>query len=70
LFGIVGVGRLIGTYQAELPHLRIRYGLSHPRSSPNNPFVIAYEERWRMLTEVFSARSWRERLRSVVGPPA
>jgi sterol desaturase/sphingolipid hydroxylase (fatty acid hydroxylase superfamily) len=61
---------LFGTYQAELPDVAIRYGLSHPRSSQSNPFVIAYEELWRMLKEIFHARSWRERLRSVVGPPA
>src|SRR5580692_3816934 len=54
---------LFGTYQAELPDVRIRYGLSHPRSSASNPFVIAYEDLWRMLKEVFGARSWRERLR-------
>ena len=70
MFGIVRVRRLIGTYQAKLPDVRIRYGLSHPRSSASNPFVIAYEELWRMLKEVFGARSWRERLRSVMGPPA
>jgi hypothetical protein len=46
---------LFGTYQAEVPHVRIRYGLAHPRSS-ENPFVIAYEELWRMLKEVFSAQ--------------
>jgi sterol desaturase/sphingolipid hydroxylase (fatty acid hydroxylase superfamily) len=61
---------LFGTYQAELPDVRIRYGLSHPRSSASNPFVIAYEDLWRMLKEVFGARGWRERLRSVMGPPA
>jgi sterol desaturase/sphingolipid hydroxylase (fatty acid hydroxylase superfamily) len=60
---------LFGTYQAELPDVKIRYGLAHPRSSPNNPFVIAYEELWRMLKEISSARSWRERFRSVLGPP-
>ena len=61
---------LFGTYQAELPEVSIRYGLSHPRSSDSNPFVIAYEELWRMLKEVFSARSWQERVRSLIGPPA
>jgi sterol desaturase/sphingolipid hydroxylase (fatty acid hydroxylase superfamily) len=61
---------LFGTYQAERPDIKIRYGLSHPRSSPNNPVVIAFEELWRMLKEVASARSWRERLHSVLGPPA
>jgi sterol desaturase/sphingolipid hydroxylase (fatty acid hydroxylase superfamily) len=61
---------LFGTYQAELPDIKIRYGLSHPRSSPTNPFVIAYEELWRMLKEVCSARGWRTRLHSILGPPA
>jgi sterol desaturase/sphingolipid hydroxylase (fatty acid hydroxylase superfamily) len=61
---------LFGTYQAELPEIKIRYGLSHPRSSPTNPFVIAYEELWRMLKEVFSARGWHTRLSSILGPPA
>src|SRR5580700_1984270 len=35
--------RLFGSYQAERPDIDIRYGLAHPRSAPNNPFVIAYE---------------------------
>jgi sterol desaturase/sphingolipid hydroxylase (fatty acid hydroxylase superfamily) len=60
---------LFGTYQAELPNIRIRYGLAHPRSSPSNPFVIAYEELWRLLKDVAGARTWRERFRSVLGPP-
>jgi len=45
---------LFGTYQAELPKVKIRYGLAHPRSS-ENPFIIAYEDLWRMLKEVFTA---------------
>jgi sterol desaturase/sphingolipid hydroxylase (fatty acid hydroxylase superfamily) len=61
---------LFGTYQAERPDIKIRYGLSHPRSSDSNPFVIAYEELWDMLKEIFSTRNWRERIRSMLGPPA
>jgi hypothetical protein len=61
---------LFGTYQAELPDIKIRYGLSHPRSSPSNPFVIAYEDLWRMLKELVSARGWRAWFHSVLGPPA
>ena len=62
--------RLFGTYQAELPDIKIRYGLSHPRSSTSNPFVIAYEALWRMLKEVLCAKGWRARFNSVFGPPA
>jgi hypothetical protein len=61
---------LFGTYQAERDDIKIRYGLSHPRSSPTNPFVIAYEELWRMLKEIFSARGWRTWFSSILGPPA
>jgi sterol desaturase/sphingolipid hydroxylase (fatty acid hydroxylase superfamily) len=61
---------LFGTYQPELPDIKIRYGLSHPRSSPSNPFVIAYEDLWRMLKELVSARGWQAWFHSVLGPPA
>src|SRR4249919_400974 len=61
---------LSGTYQPELPDIKIRYGLSHPRSSPSNPFVIAYEDLWRMLNELVSARGWQAWFHSVLGPPA
>jgi sterol desaturase/sphingolipid hydroxylase (fatty acid hydroxylase superfamily) len=61
---------LFGTYQAELPKIKIRYGLSHPRSSPTNPFVIAYEDFWRLLKEIAGGRGWHAWLRSVLGPPA
>jgi sterol desaturase/sphingolipid hydroxylase (fatty acid hydroxylase superfamily) len=60
---------LFGTYQAELPSIKIRYGLLHPRSSPANPFVIAYEDFWQMLKEIVSARGWRAWFHSVLGPP-
>jgi len=62
--------RMFGTYQPELPSIKIRYGLSHPRSSPSNPFVIAYEELWRMVKELASGRGWQTWYRSVLGPPA
>jgi sterol desaturase/sphingolipid hydroxylase (fatty acid hydroxylase superfamily) len=60
---------LFGTYQAELPSIKIRYGLLHPRSSPANPFVIAYEDFWQMLKEIVSTRGWRAWFHSVLGPP-
>ena len=59
-----------GAYQAELPHIKIRYGLSHPRSAPNNPFVIANEDFWDILKEIASARGWHAGLQSVLGSPA
>ena len=61
---------LFGTYQAELPDIKICYGLSHPRSSPSNPFVIAYEDFWRIYKEVASGPGWHAWIRSVLGPPA
>jgi hypothetical protein len=45
---------------------KIRYGLIHPKSSDVNPFVIAYEDFWRLLKEVWNAPSWSARLRHAV----
>ncbi len=36
-------------YQAERPDIPLVSSLTQPRSRPNNPFVIAYEELWDML---------------------
>ncbi|HUC11673.1 MAG TPA: sterol desaturase family protein [Stellaceae bacterium] len=61
--------RLFGSYQAEQSDIQIRYGLAHPRSAPNNPFVIAYEELWQTLKAAFLARNLRERVKLLCGPP-
>jgi sterol desaturase/sphingolipid hydroxylase (fatty acid hydroxylase superfamily) len=60
---------LFGSYQAERPDIPIRYGLIHPRSSPNNPFVIAYEELWLTLKAVLGTGTTRERAARLFGPP-
>jgi sterol desaturase/sphingolipid hydroxylase (fatty acid hydroxylase superfamily) len=60
---------LFGSYQAERPDIEIRYGLAHPRSAPDNPFVIAYEDLWLTLKEAFSAGSVRGALARMWGPP-
>lgn len=39
---------LFASYQAERPDIPIVFGLTHPRSRPTNPFIIAYEELWDM----------------------
>jgi sterol desaturase/sphingolipid hydroxylase (fatty acid hydroxylase superfamily) len=61
--------RLFGSYQAERSDIEIRYGLAHPRSAPNNPFVIAYEDLWLALREAFSAGSVGKALARMWGPP-
>lgn len=61
--------RLFGTYEAERPDIEIVYGLVHNRSRPTNPFVIAYEEFWMILKDLWRARSWRERLGFLWAPP-
>jgi sterol desaturase/sphingolipid hydroxylase (fatty acid hydroxylase superfamily) len=60
---------LFGSYQAERSDIPIRYGLAHPRSAPNNPFVIAYEELWQTLKAALRAGSVRERIAILTGPP-
>jgi sterol desaturase/sphingolipid hydroxylase (fatty acid hydroxylase superfamily) len=59
---------LFGSYQAERPDLEIRYGLVHPRSS-DNPFVVAYEDFWQMIKDVFGAGSVGKALARMLGPP-
>jgi len=60
---------LFSSYQAELPHIPIRYGLMHERSAPDNPFVIAYEELWLTLKATLQAPTWRQGLARLFGPP-
>jgi hypothetical protein len=60
---------LFGTYQVERPDIKIRYGFIHPRSSDMNPFVIAYEDFWRLIKEVWNTPGWTARLRGLLGPP-
>ena len=60
---------LFGSYQPERRDISIRYGLAHPRSSPNNPFVIAYEELWLTLKSVLRTGTTRERFARLFGPP-
>src|SRR4029077_10970283 len=59
---------LFGSYQSERPDLEIRYGLVHPRSS-DNPFVVAYEDFWQMIKDVFGAGSVGKALARMLGPP-
>jgi len=60
---------LFGSYQPERPDIQIRYGLVHPRSAPNNPFVIAYADFWQMLKDVFGAGSVAKAFARMLGPP-
>ncbi|SFK52256.1 sterol desaturase family protein [Methylocapsa palsarum] len=60
---------LFGTYQSERSDIQIAYGLTKPRSAPANPFVVAYEELWRLGLDVVRAQTWRERWSRMWGPP-
>jgi sterol desaturase/sphingolipid hydroxylase (fatty acid hydroxylase superfamily) len=60
---------LFDTYQPEQRDVAIRYGLTHDRSSPNNPFVVAYEELWLTLKAVLRTGTLRERFARLMGPP-
>ncbi len=60
---------LFSSYQAELPNVEIRYGLAHPRSAPNNPFIIAYEELWLTIKAALRSESVRAGLARLWGPP-
>ena len=61
--------RLFESYQAERPDIDIRYGLAHPRSAPNNPFVVAYEDLWLTLKDALNAGNVGKALARMWGPP-
>ena len=60
--------RLFGTFAALNPEAPPRYGLVHALDS-KNPFIIALHEWGRMWADFRAARSWRERLRTLVVMP-
>jgi len=60
--------RLFGTFVEENPAEPPRYGLVN-RLSSYNPAYIAIHEWLAMARDVARARSWRERLGYVFGPP-
>jgi sterol desaturase/sphingolipid hydroxylase (fatty acid hydroxylase superfamily) len=60
--------RLFGTFAAERDDLPCRYGLVTPLLS-NNPFIIGFHEWAALARDLWHARSWRERLACLFGPP-
>jgi sterol desaturase/sphingolipid hydroxylase (fatty acid hydroxylase superfamily) len=60
--------RLFGTFVSERDDVPCRYGLVTPLRS-NNPLIIAFHEWAALARDLWRARSWRERLICVIGPP-
>ena len=60
--------RLFGTFVSERDDVPCRYGLVTPLRS-NNPVIIAFHEWAALARDFWQARSWRERLMCVIGPP-
>jgi sterol desaturase/sphingolipid hydroxylase (fatty acid hydroxylase superfamily) len=60
--------RLFGSFAAECDSVPCRYGLVEPLRS-NNPVVIAFHEWAALARDMWNARSWRERLACLAGPP-
>jgi sterol desaturase/sphingolipid hydroxylase (fatty acid hydroxylase superfamily) len=60
--------RMFGTFVSERDDVPCRYGLVTPLLS-NNPVVIAFHEWAALARDLWRAKSWRERLMFVVGPP-
>jgi sterol desaturase/sphingolipid hydroxylase (fatty acid hydroxylase superfamily) len=60
--------RLFGTFVDERTDVPIRYGLTTPLRT-HNPLRIAFHEWLNLGRDLWSARSWRARLRTVFGPP-
>ena len=60
--------RLFGTFTPELAAEPVRYGLVK-NISTYNPLRIAFHEWIAIVQDVRSARSWRDRLQFLFGPP-
>ncbi|AFY94176.1 sterol desaturase family protein [Chamaesiphon minutus] len=60
--------RLFGTFVAEKSDLPIIYGLTHSLAA-HNPVKIALYEWYRILKDIVVAKTWRERLRAILGAP-
>ncbi|WP_373539426.1 sterol desaturase family protein [Chamaesiphon sp.] len=60
--------RLFGTFAIEQPNQPIVYGLTHPLCS-HNPFIIALSEWQRILRDIFTAKTWQDRFRAILGAP-
>jgi hypothetical protein len=60
--------RLFGTLVSERDDIPCRYGLVTPLRS-NNPVIIAFHEWAALAHDLWQARSWRERLICLIGPP-
>ncbi len=58
--------RLFGTFEPEVEP--VTYGLTKNINS-FNPLTVAYHESAAIVSDVIAAKSWRERLRKVFGPP-
>jgi sterol desaturase/sphingolipid hydroxylase (fatty acid hydroxylase superfamily) len=60
--------RLFGTFVEERDDIVIRYGLTKPVTT-YNPIRIALQEWHAMARDLWAARSWRQRVMAVFGPP-
>ena len=60
--------RLFGTFVAERADLPCRYGLTTPLIS-HNPIRIAFHEWLNLFNDLRQARSWREGIGYLFGPP-
>lgn len=60
--------RLFNTYRAERADVPVRYGLAQPLYS-YNPLRIAFDQLIPMVRDVLKARSLREAVKLIFGPP-
>jgi sterol desaturase/sphingolipid hydroxylase (fatty acid hydroxylase superfamily) len=60
--------RLFGTFTVEKSNRSITYGLTHQLNS-QNPFKIALYEWYKIFRDLSIAKTWRDRLRIVLGSP-
>ena len=54
--------KLFGTFQAELPNVKIVYGVTRPARTWN-PIKINFQHIWLLIQDAWRTRSWRDKAR-------
>lgn len=60
--------RIFGTYQAEEPHIQVKYGLTYPLED-RGPFNIVFHEWKSIANDVWNAKGLKNKLMYIMQPP-
>lgn len=61
--------KMFGTFQEELPHEPVRYGLTKPLEQPNHPYHIVFHEWEAIGRDLKKPIAWTTKLKYLFMPP-